>query len=152
MIDRPNDGGDSDQFVAGKHSVDDFVFPNKGGCPYERVDGAGQGSGQDYFGQVVEAAGRRGVVMLRSLRHLFAVRLLTRGVPITVVSELLGPSNIQITVKRYGCYASDAKVKWDAVRVLDGVSATPPPAAPGRKLVAIEGGKRGRLVAEWIAE
>ena len=50
---------------------------------------------------------------------MFAVRLLTRGVPITVVSELLGHSNIQITVKRYGRFASDAKVKWDAVRVLD---------------------------------
>jgi integrase len=44
---------------------------------------------------------------------------LTRGVPITVVSELLGHSDINLTVKRYGRFASDAKVKWDAVRVLD---------------------------------
>jgi len=47
------------------------------------------------------------------------VRLLTRGVPITVVSELLGHSNIQLTVKRYGRFASDARVKWDAMRVLE---------------------------------
>jgi site-specific recombinase XerD len=31
---------------------------------------------------------------LHSLRHLFAVRLLTRGVPIAVVSELLRHSDI----------------------------------------------------------
>ncbi len=47
--------------------------------------------------------------------HLFAVRLLSRDVPITVVSALLGHSEINSTVKRYGRFASDAKVKWDAV-------------------------------------
>jgi integrase len=55
----------------------------------------------------------------KDLRHLFAVRLLTRGVPITVVSEPLGHSHIQITVKRYRRFTSDAKVKWEAVKVLD---------------------------------
>jgi hypothetical protein len=54
------------------------------------------------------------------LRHLFAVRL-TRGVPITVVSELVDHSDINLTVKRYGTegFSSDARVKWEAVRVLD---------------------------------
>ena len=47
------------------------------------------------------------------------MRLLTRGVPLTVVSKLLGHSHIQITVKHYGRFASDAKVKWEAVKVLD---------------------------------
>jgi hypothetical protein len=47
------------------------------------------------------------------------VRPLTRGVPITVVSELLGHSDINLTVKRYGRFSSDAKVEWDAVKVLD---------------------------------
>jgi hypothetical protein len=28
-------------------------------------------------------------------------------------------SDINLTVKRYGRFASDAKVKWDAVKVLD---------------------------------
>jgi hypothetical protein len=40
-------------------------------------------------------------------------------VPIAVVSELLGHSDINLTVKRYGRFSSDAKVKWDAVKVLD---------------------------------
>jgi hypothetical protein len=61
--------------------------------------------------------------IVESIRlHLFAARLLTRGVPIAVVSELLGHSDINLTVKRYGRFSSDAKVKWDAVRVLDGTN------------------------------
>jgi hypothetical protein len=47
------------------------------------------------------------------------VSVLTRGVPIAVVSELLGHSDINLTVKRYGRFSSDAKVNWDAVKVLD---------------------------------
>jgi hypothetical protein len=35
-------------------------------------------------------------------------------VPIAVVSELLGHSDINLTVKRYGRFSSDAKVKWEA--------------------------------------
>ena len=65
---------------------DDYLFPNKGGCPYERCEGAGEGAGKGYFGDAVEAAGLRGKVTLHSLRHRFAVQLLTRGVPMTVVS------------------------------------------------------------------
>ena len=76
------------------------------------MDGAGEGAGSGWFPAAVEAAGLNGKVTFHGLRHLFAVRLLTRGVPITVVSELLGHSHIQITVKRYGRFASDAKVKW----------------------------------------
>lgn len=53
------------------------------------------------------------------LRHLFAVRLLTRGVPITIVSELLGHSDLNLTVKRYGRCSSDAKAKWQAIKALD---------------------------------
>ena len=98
---------------------DEPVFPNRGGCPYERMDSAGEGAGSGWFPAAVEAAGLKGKVTFHGLRHLFAVRLLTRGVPITVVSELLGHSHIQITVKRYGRFASDAKVKWEAVKVLD---------------------------------
>jgi site-specific recombinase XerD len=67
----------------------------------------------------VIAAGLKGKVTFHCLRHLFAVRLLTRGAPITVVSELVGHSDINLTVKRYGRFSSDAKVKWEAVKVLD---------------------------------
>ena len=98
---------------------DEPVFPSRGGCPYVRMDGAGPGAGTGWFPAAVDAAGLKGRVTFHGLRHLFAVRLLTRGVPITVASELLGHSHIEITVKRYGRFASDARVKWDAVRTLD---------------------------------
>ena len=76
------------------------------------------------------------------LRHLFAVRLLTRGVPITIVSDLLGHSDINLTVKRYGRFASDAKVKWDAVKVLDQGAQKPPTPEPARNgLRVVQGGR-----------
>ncbi len=113
---------------------DAAVFPNQGGAPYERMDGAPEGAGIGWFPMAVEAAGLKGRVTFHGLRHLFAVRLLTRGVAITVVSELLGHSDINLTVKRYGRFSSDAKVKWDAVKVLD---AEPPmPSKP--RLVAVK--------------
>jgi integrase len=96
----------------------ELVFPNRGGAPYVRLERAPDCAGKGYFRDVVVAAGFDGVVTFHSLRHLFAVRLLTRGVAITVVSELLGHSDINLTVKRYGRFSSDAKVKWDAVNVL----------------------------------
>jgi integrase len=91
---------------------------NVGDAAYVRLTMAAKGSGKGFFADVVEAAGLKGIVTFHSLRHLFAVRLLTRGVPIAVVSELLGHSDINLTVKRYGRFSSDAKVKWDAVKVL----------------------------------
>jgi integrase len=101
------------------HGPNDLVFPNRGGAPYVRMDRAPECSGKGFFRDVVAAAGLSGKVSFHSLRHLFAVRLLTRGVAITIVSELLGHSDINMTVKRYGRFATDAKVKWDAMRVLD---------------------------------
>lgn len=65
---------------------------------------------------------------------LFAVRLLTRGVPITVVSELLGHSDINLTAKRYGRFSSDAKVKWDVVKEDD-----PPAREPAKDEVRVNG-------------
>ncbi|MGC4121251.1 MAG: tyrosine-type recombinase/integrase [Myxococcales bacterium] len=81
--------------------------------------GCVRGGGKGYFADAVIAAGLSGKVTFHCLRHLFAVRLLTRGVPITVVSELVGHSDINLTVKRHGRFSSDAKVKWEAVKVLD---------------------------------
>jgi integrase len=111
--------------AAGPWTPGDLVFPNKGGAPYDRMDRADGAEGKGYFADAVAAAGLKGVVTFHSLRHLFAVRLLTRGVPIAVVSDLLGHSDINLTVKQYGRFASDAKVKWDAVKVLDRPSDTP---------------------------
>ena len=124
-----------ERHAAGPAGADDLVFPNRGGAPYDRIDGAPAAAGKGYFFDAVEAAGLKGKVTFHGLRHLFAVRLLTRGVPITVVSELLGHSDINLTVKRYGRFASDAQVKWDAVKALD---------RPERRLVAVAGG-RGSL-------
>jgi integrase len=101
----------------------DLVFQNKGGAPYERMDRFANAEGKGYYPDAVVAAGLKDRMTFHSLRHLFAVRLLTRGVPITVVSELLGHSDINLTVKRYGRFSSDAKVKWDAVKVLDSIGA-----------------------------
>lgn len=98
---------------------DDFVFPNQGGAPYVRMDHAPECAGKGFFPDAVEAAGMKGMMSFHGLRHLFAVRLLTRGVPITVVSDLLGHSDINLTVKRYGRFSSDAKVKWEAMKALD---------------------------------
>jgi integrase len=107
------------RIATGPTGPHDLVFTNVGGAPYMRLAMAPKGSGKGFFPDVVEDAGLKGNVTFHSLRHLFAVRLLTRGVPIAVVSELLGHSDINMTVKRYGRFSSDAKVKWDAVSVLD---------------------------------
>ena len=63
--------------AAEQRGPDDYVFPNKGGCPYERCEGAGEGAGKGYFGDAVEAAGQRGKVTLHSLRHWRAYFLTT---------------------------------------------------------------------------
>lgn len=96
-----------------------LVFDNRGGCPYERTEGAPRGAGKGWFREVVQSARLDSHVTMHSLRHYFAVALLTHGAPMAVVSDLLGHSEIQLTVKRYGRFSSDAKVKWDAVSLLD---------------------------------
>jgi integrase len=93
-----------------------FVASPKGSDPATHDHAVGAGHG--WFPDAVESAELKGVVTMHSLRHLF----LTMGVPITVVSELLGHSDIDLTVKRYGRFSSDAKVKWDAVKKLDDVT------------------------------
>jgi integrase len=126
----------------GPSGADDFVFPSHGGAPYVRMDHAPECAGKGFFPDAVEAAGLKDRMSFHGLRHLFAVRLLTRGVAITIVSELLGHSDINLTVKRYGRFASDAKVKFDAVRVLDQPRAEAPAHPPQpAKLEVIEGGR-----------
>jgi hypothetical protein len=76
---------------------------------------------------------RRGTLCLMA-------NLLTRGVPITVVSELLGHSDINLTVKRYGRFASDAKIKWDAVSVLDPPGGAAPAPTPAKRRLTLVAG------------
>jgi integrase len=149
-----------ERHAAGPTGEHDLVFPNKNGAPYTPIDGAEGGAGKGFFFDAVAAAGLKGKVTFHGLRHLFAVRLLTKGVPITVVSEMLGHADINLTVKRYGRFSTDAKVKWDAIKALDAPAATLPAPAPPpsveratteRKLVAIDGGRRRRGPADLLA-
>lgn len=47
-----------------------------------------------------------------NLRHFYAVQNLARGVPLHIVSTWMGHSSIELTSKRYGRFASDAKEQW----------------------------------------
>ncbi len=49
---------------------------------------------------------------MRDLRHYFAVQNLVSGVPLAIVSAWMGHSSVQLTVKRYGRWAHDAKEQW----------------------------------------
>jgi len=102
---------------------DALVFENENGAPYHTLSHAPDGVAvrHGYFKDAVEAAGLRGKVTFHSLRHLFAVRLLTRGVPVETVSKLMGHSSIAITVDRYGQYAADAAYPKEAIRRYDEV-------------------------------
>jgi integrase len=64
------------------------------------------------------AAGKAGLngVGLHTLRHSAASLMLSNGVPITVVSQILGHSGMSVTVDVYGHVAPD--VSRDALNVL----------------------------------
>jgi integrase len=62
-------------------------------------------------------------ITFHDLRHSFAQRLLTKGVPIYKVSKILGHSSVVVTEKHYGHLAfSDLKT---AVDHIDGVLSRP---------------------------
>jgi len=89
----------------------DLVVPNDCGLPYIRLDeGETKGGGAGIWKRLREVSGVR--VSMRDLRHYFAVQNLIRGVPIAVVSAWMGHSSVQLTVKRYGRWAHEAKEQW----------------------------------------
>ena len=55
---------------------------------------------------------------LHSLRHLFAVRCLQHAVPMAVVSQWMGHSDVNLTVKRYGRFAAEAKEQFAWINAL----------------------------------
>lgn len=55
-----------------------------------------------HFRHILAGAGLNVKTRIHDLRHTFATLLLERGVPIKVVSELLGHSSIGITLQTYG--------------------------------------------------
>lgn len=90
----------------------DLVIPNTNGLPYIRLDlGPMKGGGAGIWSRLREVAGVEGVAM-RDLRHYFAVQNLIRGVPISAVSAWMGHSSIELTVKRYGRWAAEAREQW----------------------------------------
>jgi integrase len=119
----------------------DPVIPSRGGSPYNRLEAAPDKSGKGYFPDVVAAAELAGHVRWHDLRHYFAVRALMRGVPMAVVSSWLGHSDINLTVKRYGRWAAEAREQWQwAKRMNDPMDAVQPRPALG----VIDGGRDGR--------
>ena len=49
---------------------------------------------------------------MRDMRHYFAVQNLLRGVLMSVVSSWMGHSSIELTAKRYGRWAAEAREQW----------------------------------------
>lgn len=54
------------------------------------------------FQRICKNAGLPGTTRLHDLRHTFATVLIERGVHIKTVSELLGHSSVEITLRIYG--------------------------------------------------
>jgi integrase len=74
----------------------DYVFANSEGSWSDMANIRGR-----HFSKCLEAAGlshRR----LHDLRHTYASLLLTDGAPMAYVSDMMGHSSIELTVKRYG--------------------------------------------------
>jgi len=117
------------------------VIPSRGGAPYNRLEAAPDKSGKGFFSDVINAAGLVGHVRWHDLRHYFAVRALLRGVPIAVVSAWLGHSDVNLTVKRYGRWAAEAREQWAWARKMsepiDAIRPRPP-------LAVVDGGKETR--------
>jgi integrase len=121
--------------------LDEKVFPNAGGCPYVRIEHDPECKGTGYFPQAVEQAGLKGKVTFHSLRHMFACRCLARGIPMSVVSDYLGHSSIELTVKLYGRFSDDAREKWKWIELLD----EPMEAVAKRRMLTVVEGAGTRI-------
>ncbi len=90
--------------ASGIYRPDGFVFPTmKGGpIPHRSVQ-------RWAFAQARDEAGLPAHVTFHDLRHAFASRAAHRGVPVNVLSEILGHSHVGVTQKIYvHLYGRDA--------------------------------------------
>lgn len=94
----------------GRARPEDLVIPNVDGTPYTRLQSAEKNAGGNTWRVMKEAMGHD--VTLYDLRHVFAVRRLQAGVPMATVSQWLGHSDINLTVKRYGRFAAENHDQW----------------------------------------
>lgn len=95
---------------------DELVIPNVEGCPYVRLQSAVKGSGRAAWRVIKEAMGHG--VRWHDLRHLFAVRCLQRGIPMSTVSQWMGHSDVNLTVKRYGRFSAESHDQWRLIERL----------------------------------
>jgi integrase len=80
-----------------------LVFPTvEGNLPHRRI-------AMVILNQAIIAAKIRRLTLHR-LRHGFASLLLSKNVPVTVVSKLLGHKNPSITLKVYSHFIADGKI------------------------------------------
>lgn len=107
------------------HGPDDFVIPSRGGAPYNRLESAPNKAGKGYFPDVAACAGVE--TTWHQLRHFFAVRALLAGVPIPVVSNWLGHSDVNLTVKQYGRWGVEDRKQFQwATRMSPSATKQPP--------------------------
>ncbi len=105
---------------AHRHLNGDLVFPQRDGAHLTRD------IIKHPFARVIRAAGLP-TIRIHDMRHSFASQLVMAGVPLTAVQELLGHSDIKMTM-RYAHLAPGAKS--DYVAVLD---EPVPSTEPGRR-------------------
>ncbi len=82
--------------LKGKNEIPEWVFCNQKGSWLDASNVVNR-----HFLKCLERAGLRRL-RFHDLRHTYASLLLTDGAPIAYVSEQMGHSSIELTVKRYG--------------------------------------------------
>ena len=90
-----------------------LIFPSENGRPFNNINKSWRG---------ITTLARIEKTRFHDLRHDFASRLVMRGVDLNTVRELLGHSDISMTL-RYAHLAP--KVKADAVSLLDAAGSIP---------------------------
>ena len=87
----------------------DLVIPNEDGCPYIPLDPRVH-RGYRGFDEAVRKSGLKGQITFLSLRHLFAYRLISRGVPLVLVGDLMGYESPRKARETYGHWEQEGAV------------------------------------------